>query len=519
MASFIFWSLLTMVVLAPLPLGSNRPWAWSLIAALVGVLMMLWSLGAARSATLAPMRWPRHVFVTAPFLLLAAWFLLQSSTLVPRAFVDPIWAAAEAALGRPLAGAVSLDPAASREGAMRFIAYGGVFWLAMQLGHDAKRARMLYWTIAISGALYAVYGLVVQFGGYRTVLWFDKWAYWDSLTSTFVNRNSYAAYAGLGLIVSLALLVQVMRESGAFNIVSRTGLIYFSEQVRPGFFFLSITCVVLATALVLSQSRGGLAFTCLGIGVLVASLAAAGAIRLVSAGAITLALLGLGVVVMFYSGEKILGRILEAEGGTGRGPVHALARRAIEDGPIGGRGLDTFAHVFQLYRDANMPWALPTHDKAHSLYLEMAVEGGPLALALLLLLFACIVAVLVRGIRIRRRRVIYACGALAATALLGGHAIIDFSVQIPAVAVTFAALLGVGYAQSFRTQDGPRRRHREFSEPEEPARLVWPVRASAPPQIGAQEISQERGIVIDHRPHRAEPPGALGGIGERKRGM
>ena len=492
MASFIFWALMVLVAAAPLPLGANRPWAWSLIAVALGALMVAWAIGAARDPALAPIGWRRHWFVSAPFLLLGAWFLLQTMS-VPRALVDPLWSEAAIALGRPLAGTISLDPVASREGAMRFLSYGGVFWLAMQLGHDAKRARLFYWVIAAAGAAYAVYGLVIELGGYNMLLWFTKWAYRDSLTSTFVNRNSYAAYAGLGLLVSLALLLQVVRKNGTFQVISRTGFIYFAESVTPAFFFLCTAGVVLATALVLSLSRGGLAFTCLGVGVLIVALAAAGAIRLTSAAVVSLVLLAGALFVIAYSGERLLGRfmLVDQPGGAagGRAAVHDLSWRAILDGPLAGRGLDTFGHVFQMYRDASVPWNTPMHDKAHSLYLEMAVEGGPIALLVLLAMFAAIVAVLVRGAIRRHRRVIYPCVALASIALLGGHATIDFSVQIPAIAVTFAALLGVGYAQSFNTRTADMRnaarKRPAMGEDDEPQATPPPPRASVPAKIGA----------------------------------
>jgi hypothetical protein len=35
-------ALLLIVVLAPLPLGSNRPWAWSLLALATGAVLVLW---------------------------------------------------------------------------------------------------------------------------------------------------------------------------------------------------------------------------------------------------------------------------------------------------------------------------------------------------------------------------------------------------------------------------------------------------------------------------------------------
>jgi hypothetical protein len=34
---------------------------------------------------------------------------------------------------------------------------------------------------------------------------------------------------------------------------------------------------------------------------------------------------------------------------------------------------------------------------------------------------------------------------------VGMHALVDFSLQVPAVATTYAALLGIGVAQSYRS--------------------------------------------------------------------
>jgi hypothetical protein len=55
------------------------------------------------------------------------------------------------------------------------------------------------------------------------------------------------------------------------------------------------------------------------------------------------------------------------------------------------------------------------------------------------------------GVFQRRRDGIYPAIAVAATVLVGVHAVVDFSLQIPAVAVTYAAILGMGVAQSFST--------------------------------------------------------------------
>ena len=87
--------------------------------------------------------------------------------------------------------------------------------------------------------------------------------------------------------------------------------------------------------------------------------------------------------------------------------------------------------------------------EAHNVYLELAVElGWPMTivwLAGMLWLFGCC---LVGAFRRKRER-IFPIVAASACVLVGVHGLTDFSLQIPAIAMTFAALLGLGIAQSW----------------------------------------------------------------------
>ena len=44
--------LLALLVCAPLPLGSNRPWSWSLLAVATAIALLLWAVGAAATGML-----------------------------------------------------------------------------------------------------------------------------------------------------------------------------------------------------------------------------------------------------------------------------------------------------------------------------------------------------------------------------------------------------------------------------------------------------------------------------------
>jgi O-antigen ligase len=307
--------------------------------------------------------------------------------------------------------------------------------------------------VAIAGVAYAIYGLVMELGGEKLILGYPKWAYRDSLTSTLVNRNAYAVAAGLALLAALALLVGSVRGSRRYAVNSRTGFADFLENLPPATFLLIGMAATVATALVLTRSRGGVAATAVGIPVL----ALAFALR--RGGARQAIVIGIGALigggaVLAVSGKVLFDRIASEIGrGTGREAIHALTIEAIRDRPLLGHGLGSFPDVFSLYRDERFAWDVPAFREAHSTYLELACELGIPAAALLVAAAIAVALMCLVGALRRRQARIYPCLGLAAAALVGFQALFDFAIQIPAVAVTFAAIAGVAVAQSYRTEE------------------------------------------------------------------
>ena len=89
---------------------------------------------------------------------------------------------------------------------------------------------------------------------------------------------------------------------------------------------------------------------------------------------------------------------------------------------------------------------------AHSTPLEMAAELGLPLVGLVVVAWIIVLAVLVRGVRIRRRDVVVPVTALSVAALALLHSLIDFSLQIPGYAIVVFALLGAGLSQSFSSR-------------------------------------------------------------------
>lgn len=442
-------SLLLLVAFAPLPLGCVYPLASACLSLAVGILLVLHAAAVARrrsvfTQTLGPLS-P----IIFPFLLVLAWAGLQATSWTPASWHHPLWREAGAALGETLPGAISIDPEETVFALLRLLCYGGIFWLALQLGRRPERAAMVLTGLSVAGIAYAVYGLADRFSGANMVLWYVKTAYRDMVTGPFVNRNSYATYAGLGLLCLSGLIVKLSEEAASPRASRRLHVVQFFEALGGGRALLLAGWAVLLTALLLTGSRGGVVS---GLAGLVAFLVAiwirpkpgrAGT-RLAAA---AIVLSGLGLIA--WSGELVELRLADTTPQTEERPiVYELAVQGIDRSPWLGTGLGTFAAAFRFDRDERIHgfW-----DKAHNTYIEDALELGIPATFLLLVALAALFLRCAKGVRDRRHDSVYPCIGVGVTTLVAMHSMVDFSLQIPAIAATYALIMGVAVAQSWRT--------------------------------------------------------------------
>lgn len=452
-----FAGLLALVVLAPLPFGSNRAWAWSLISVALAITLIVWAFGVSHTPGAIRIPWNRHLPATTAFLLAIGWFLLQASGLTPDAWDHPLWAEARAALGGDGgSGAISLDPAASVDQAMRLLAYGAVFWLALHFCRSRRRSKQLLWAMVISGSAYAAYGVMVQFSGSNTILWFDKWAYENVVTSTFVNRNNFATYAALVIVAAFGLLTRKADEAVEMGIMNRAGFVHILDNMGPQVFALIFALLVTGTALLLSASRGGILSAAVGIMVFLAGLVLYKRRNVKHTIAFAGVVVISGLILLSFSGREVILRLNQSSDDlSGRGQVWAMTREAISERPWLGTGLGSFAEVAIRKRSDDMPPQASPFLRAHNGYLEMLLEGGIIGFSLMIAALAWVGGWCALGIVRRHEDGVYPIIGLSALAVVATHAWVDFSLQIPAVAIVFAALVGIGCAQSNRHRNGP----------------------------------------------------------------
>lgn len=449
MTNIRLWSVFSpLLLLLPLARGGQSPLAWSITGLLIATLVLGHAIVSYRSSSepvWRPLLWPPAIL----FSLVVAWMLVQ---LLPLA-ANPLWEIASKTLGTSLKPSISVAPEATLAALIRLLSFSGCFWLALQFGRDPERAYALLRWFSYASAIYAFYGLVNYLAGNHYLLWSARIAYGEDVTGTFVNRNSYATYAGMGLLTATALFLSGFqrawrRADPTLRLVSRA-----VEAMRGQPMIHATSSILIAMALMQSHSRMGFVSTIAG---LLALILVGRTLRTIRSRLITLScsfIVALGL--LSSSGEGLLSRLAGTET-VDRLPIFTVALRAIDTAPLQGSGYGTFAAIFPMFRDSSVP-----DDKAyifaHDTYIELATEIGMPATVLLLLALIWLAALVLIGAYTRKRDNIIPSLAFAAATLVAIHATLDFSVQIPAVGCMFAALLGLGNAQAWTSNWGMRR--------------------------------------------------------------
>ncbi len=444
----LFYLLMLFVILTPLPLGSNREWSWTLVAVLASGIALLWVLAEGFSVRKVSLH--LNPFLILMFLAVCAWAAIQTAPWTPAQWHHPLWGMTAEALSVDLPGRVSVSNEDSLTALMRLLSYGLVFFVSFQLGRSRERAFEAYRILAFAGLAYAIYGLITFWSGEGSLLWFKEDAFKMDLRSTFVNRNSYATYAGLSLMCAMAWFYQSV-------VVRRSNQVYEipqGRQLRVEQFILKawkplIALLLLTTALILTHSRGGFISSLAGGIVLLMALNHRQKIKSLRSRAAIGAAIAVAVVAFVLTSEVLLQRMQRIDlDGNDRLKVFELVAQPLQHGNMQGMGYGTFSDSFRMYRSDE----LRAHfDKAHNTYLEDIFElGWPAAQAL----FACIAwlgLLCLKGVRERHRDWVFPATGLAATSLVGIHSAFDFSLQMPAVAITYACVMGVACAQSYST--------------------------------------------------------------------
>src|SRR5262245_5556925 len=266
----LLWVFIAGLAWCPFWFGSNGHLAWGVNAVLFPGLVVIYEIALLIRGERHPVAIKQIKVPAALFAAVVIWILIQNATWSPAWLHHPIWQMAADALDKPIDGSISVDRDLTTLALLRLITAASVFWLAIQLCRSASRANFLLKSIAAISCAYAAYGLFAFALMPERVLWVKRpFPRTGFTTSTFINPNTFATYAGMGLVVICGLMVSLYRNEFTAAAGSlRFRIATFIEVMgQKGAVLLGGGFVILV-ALLLSQSRGGTLSTALGLLVL-----------------------------------------------------------------------------------------------------------------------------------------------------------------------------------------------------------------------------------------------------------
>jgi O-antigen ligase len=445
----LLWAFIVGLAWCPFWFGSNVLLAWGANAVLFPALVIIYELSLLIRGERHPVAITQIKVPAALFAAVVVWILIQNATWTPAWLHHPIWQMSAKALEKPIDGSISVNRDLTTLALLRLITAASVLWIAIQLCRDASRANLLLWAVAVIGCAYAAYGLFAFALTRGHVLWFEN-PDMHFVTSTFINPNSFVAYAGIGFITICGLILRLYRHEFAavggsirFRVATFIGV-----TGQKGAALLGGALLVLV-AVLLSGSRGGIISSALALFVLAALTLRPRRRQFAEQREAVIACGALLVAATFLVfGDLVVGKIAERGlGDESRMAVYTIAMRSVLAAPVLGYGYGTFADVFPMFRDQSVStWG--KWEMAHNTYLEVfqglgLVFGSLLVASVVLLVLRC-----VKGAMTRQTNETVPCVAASVAFLLGVHVLVDFSLQMQAIAITFMALLGAGVAQS-----------------------------------------------------------------------
>lgn len=388
------------------------------------LLVCLFAISAAR-----PSDPDERQLVLVPLLLFGVYALVQAL---------PLWTMRDAGTPELMARSISLEPFHSLDAGIRILIL--FFISSIFIAILDSRRRVIHYVIFLSvfGTGYAFFAIIQSLLSPDAIYGIYTPASGTPFGS-FVNRHNFAA---------------IMEMTIAFP----AGLLMAGAVGRDKYLLLLVAIAIMATALLLSGSRGG-TVSVLALLVFIALISSRGkggrgvAVKLMLASVLTLTAVAGSI---FVGGETSLARFGDAarseDISSNRTEIWRVTLNVIRDNLPLGAGIGAFKTAYARHDPEAGTLAV---EQAHNDYLQVVADAG-VAGAMLGLAFLAIFAVYVRkGTRLNdellRGIAIGASGACFGVLI---HSIFDFVLHITAVAVVFLGCLAA-LVSAVRWDAGP----------------------------------------------------------------
>jgi len=371
---------------------------------------------------------------------------------------------------------------------VRWTVYGLFYFGLTKLLNSRRRIETLVILLIITGCFEALYGIMQTYSGSEHIWWFKKVFYRRDVTGTYINRNHFAGYMEMMIILAVCYTASLAsrsrrkpltkpkrrkrthrnrKNSLKKHLTDFLAAYLASEQKFNKRAITLFAGVLMGVGLILSASRAGL-------------IAAAGALLCVSIffvlrrslrrqGLIVLSLFLITSAYMLsinieYTANRFqsLGRSLEF-----RSRWTETTLDMFNDFKLTGVGVGNFQYAYPKYQAAEDQKLFIRN--AHNDWAQFLAEAGGIGFLLLIIGLG---RYFYRTFKLwrRRRDPFSSCLALAAPGALTAlaiHSFFDFNLHLPANFLTLTAVIAIGNSALHLRQHSATAKmlHREYTFP------------------------------------------------------
>lgn len=434
------------IVISVIPKGSVSYFYIFFSSAIFSIILLLPAIS--KRVMLKNTDLVKRAFSVIIFIVLYAFF--QTASFDWNVFANANWGYASELL-KSDNNSISVSPSQTRWAIIQTVSPFIVFISVLILSNSEKDALRIWEKIVYIGIIISLFSILNLYFWPLYILFEERVHDTESLTGFFVNRNTAATYLGVCTVATVSLLIFNIRDLRDY-VRKWFGRKISTKMFKDKYLFLLLGLFIEFIALQLTSSRGGILASYIAILFLIFFTLYYRTSGFKLFVFLMSSVVALGVLFLVY-GQNVLARFLITSLGSEefRFCVYLSTIDAIKENWIFGTGLGTFFEIFPAYRREACgiynQWAY-----AHNFYLEGYLSLGVVFALIGAYVYWVVIRTLISGVQNRVRYRAFPVGGLAIVLLVSIHSSVDFSLQIHAVAVLVAAVLGVATAISFRSE-------------------------------------------------------------------
>ncbi|MDN3652631.1 O-antigen ligase family protein [Thalassotalea ponticola] len=457
--SVSFYALLALILWLPIPLGSNRPWAWSIMQVASFAILATLVMALEPRQIIQSLR--RYAPLVVALFLFVVYQLIQIMPL-PLELVSQL--SVNSALLHKQALSVqgltltempwvtlALDPTQAGIAALKSMSYLAITLSVLLLVNSFRRLKLLMFALIVAGTWQGFYGAISALSGQSTSFFLELANSTNtnngSANGSFVYRNHYANFLMLCLAIGLGYLVATLHANKQAASSAKDHARRWLSTLISGKAALRIALAIMVVGIVLSRSRMGnsaffIALTITGVLALLLMHKKSKSLAVLLASVLLIDSFILG---SYFGIDKVKTRIeqtrIEQEV---RVDVNQYSWQLVKLFPTVGVGGGGYYSAFGLVQGDNIH---AFFDHAHNDYLQFAVEYGLVATMWLGSIVLVSLYYALMAMRRRRAPLLQGLGFACCLAIIGMliHCTVDFNLQAPANAAYFHIVLALAW--------------------------------------------------------------------------